>query len=151
WDATADPTQGLSLGSVASATVRPAFSPDGKMLAHAYYRGVEVRDLAPDRPRFLLAHKRFDENIGSGPGVTSITFSPDCRTLATACWRDDGEPSQTTHDIRLWNLESGRIVRSFQGLKDRPGALVFSPDGNTLAFLTATFNSGRLQQRNVKL
>src|SRR5262249_5810409 len=51
----------------------------------------------------------------------------------------------------LWNLESGRIVRSFQGLKDRPGALVFSPDGNTLAFLTATFNSGRLQQRNVKL
>jgi WD40 repeat protein len=149
WDALGSPTQRLSVGRWTMSG--PTFSPDGKMLAYNYWRGVEVRDVAQARPGSLLLHRGYDEDLGGGSGVTSRAFSPDSRMLATACWRSDRESRQTTYEIRLWNLESGRMDRSFQGFKEFITQLVFSPDGKTLAFTTRPVESGRSNEMTVKL
>jgi hypothetical protein len=126
-------------------TIRPVFSPDGKMLAHGYQGGVEVRHLDQARPGLLLDHKSYM--------VGSQTFSPDSKTLATACFRMDRESGQQIGEIRLWNLESGRVDQSLPGIKGRIPQLAFSPDGNTLAALTGIVGKGvnRIEPGEVKL
>lgn len=140
WDATASPTQSPSLSMRYGARLRPAFSSDGRKLALGYTFGVEVRDLTPDRPRLPLIHKRFDEDAGGGSGVTSFVFSPDSRLLATAGPRRDRESARVSREVRLWDLESGRVARSFPFPEPVLDGLVFSPDGQTLAFRTRTGN-----------
>jgi WD40 repeat protein len=56
--------------------------------------------------------------------TSSLAFSPDGQTLASACWDDT---------VTLWDVATGKALRSISGLADLPGELVFSPDGRTLA------------------
>jgi WD40 repeat protein len=56
--------------------------------------------------------------------TSSLAFSPDGHTLASACWDDT---------ITLWDVATGKVLRSISGLADFPSDLVFSPDGRTLA------------------
>ncbi|MCX4902462.1 hypothetical protein OG571_46870 (plasmid) [Streptomyces sp. NBC_01369] len=69
------------------------------------------------------------------PGaLTSVAFSPDGRTLATA---GDGGT------VRIWDAATGRLLKSLLGLTGRVFSAVFSPDGRTLA--TASSGNASVQ------
>ena len=61
---------------------------------------------------------------GHGNSVSSIVFSLDGRTIAS------GSYDKT---VRLWDMASGREVRTFGGHKDGVNSVALSPDGKTLA------------------
>lgn len=62
-----------------------------------------------------------------GPGVTALTFSPDDTLLVT------GDESGV---VRFWNLDTGRVMRTFPAHSAAIRSVVFSPDGKLL--LTAS-------------
>jgi WD40 repeat protein len=56
--------------------------------------------------------------------VTSVAFSPNNRSLLTACADDKA---------RLWDVASGQLLRTFVGHSASVMRAVFSPDGQTIA------------------
>ncbi|MGK7877393.1 MAG: toll/interleukin-1 receptor domain-containing protein, partial [Xenococcaceae cyanobacterium] len=71
-------------------------------------------------------NKRSEHNRleGHDSWVISVSFSPDGKTLAT------GSDDKT---IKLWNVETGREIRTLFGHDDSVRSVSFSPDGKTLA------------------
>ena len=113
WDA----ASGAKLKTIpgrSGGTPALCFSPDGRRIALAFMKEVEVVDLAD--PRVV---RRF----GDYPSfVYAVAFSPDGTKLATG-----GSLAPT----RIWDLESGKILMRFHD----PGAraVAFSPDGKLFA------------------
>jgi WD40 repeat protein len=102
-----------------------AFSPDGKILAAVFYHYVGLWDLSRDEkvPQRTLPWTNF--GVGT---VGSLAFSSDGKTLAGG--RLDGA-------IRLWDLDTGREIRTLSGHSNWIPAMVFSPDGKVLASASA--------------
>ena len=90
------------------------FSPDGRRIALAYMKTVDVVDLADGR---LV--RRFGDHPSF---VYAVAFSPDGKRLATG---GNGAPT------RIWDLESGKVLLRFYGSGAR--AVAFSPDGKEFA------------------
>ena len=61
---------------------------------------------------------------GHDDDVTSLAFSPDGRTLASA---------SNDHTIKLWDVVTGQEKATLKGHDDDVTSLAFSPDGQTLA------------------
>jgi WD40 repeat protein len=110
----------LSLGRAGNAL---ALSPEGKMLALGLWSGG-----GNEPSQTFLWDVADGKQIAELPGDAAagpMAFSPDGSLLATVC--GDGA-------VRLWDTANGKEVRSLGGEKDRVSlALVFSPDGRTLA------------------
>jgi WD40 repeat protein/uncharacterized caspase-like protein len=100
-----------------------AFSPDQTTLASASADGrVQLWQLVDGRLRLTLTVKQW---------VTSIAFSPDGQILAIA----SRDPQQTTggrHTLALWNLATGKLLRTLSGHQGWVNRVRFSPDGKTL-------------------
>ena len=97
------------------------YSPDGNLIAVAGSRGIWLYDAhnLDAEPRLFNGHR--------GP-VTTITFSPDGRLLAS------GSTDQLIidPDIHLWDVATGEKVATLTGHIDGVGALAFHPSGEWL-------------------
>jgi len=58
------------------------------------------------------------------PSVTALAVSPDGRTLAVA--------GEADHITRLWDVQTGRDLQTFQGHTGEVQSVAFSPDGKSL-------------------
>ena len=56
--------------------------------------------------------------------VWSVAFSPNGKMLASASW---------DQSVRLWNVNTGRLLHTLTGHTNEVMSVAFSPDGNTLA------------------
>jgi WD40 repeat protein len=93
-----------------------ALSPDQKRLAAGRGDRVLIFDVAAkDRP--LVAQLATPNDL-----VQSLVWSPDGQRLAAGGFRA----------IRLWDVNSGQVVREIKGLSGRITALAFAPDGKSL-------------------
>src|SRR5262245_63381774 len=63
-------------------------------------------------------------NERHGCSVQSVAFSPDGKTLAS---------THNDSTIQLWDVKTGRLIRSFTGHTGHVPVIVFSPDGKLLA------------------
>jgi WD40 repeat protein len=105
-----------------------AFTPDGKTLASVgHWASVKLWDLATAR------------NVATRMTVKwtpAAAFSPDGKTLATAvCVVNEikGRNVVTDKCIRLWDVATGKQQMALKGHRDVVSAVVFSPDGKTVA------------------
>jgi len=73
-------------------------------------------NLSATQLRMLFAHR--------GDAFNSLTWSPDSRIIATG-----SEDS----NIRLWDIESGRLVRTLDGHQGWVRSVAWSGDGQWLA------------------
>ncbi|MCA2509307.1 MULTISPECIES: hypothetical protein [unclassified Microcystis] len=73
-----------------------------------------------------LLNRKSEHNrlLGHNMRVTSVSFSRDGRTLASGS-RDN--------TIKLWNIRTGKEIRTLQGHNSRVSSVSFSRDGKTLA------------------
>ena len=73
-----------------------------------------------------LLNRKSERNrlLGHNMRVTSVSFSRDGRTLASGS-RDN--------TIKLWNIRTGKEIRTLQGHNSRVSSVSFSRDGKTLA------------------
>jgi WD40 repeat protein len=96
-----------------------AFAPDGGLLATGDKEGyVRLWDLSTGLQRFAArAHAR---------GVTSLAFSDDGRTLASASNHSD--PA-----ARLWDASSGRALAALRGHSAAVQGVAFAPGGRSVA------------------
>ncbi len=95
-----------------------AFNPEGTMLACGSLDGaVEVwqigREGGNHRIRTLHGHALWVSAVAFGPGNLLVSTSYNGK-------------------VRLWNVESGRCLRTFQGYSNVVSALAFSPNGKLL-------------------
>lgn len=90
-----------------------ALSPDARTLATGGLGGVDLWDSA------TLARKgHFDERL-----VETLAFSPDGKLLAGG---------GIMRQVRLWDLQTGKLIHSLPGHTDKIRRLAFSPDSKTL-------------------
>jgi WD40 repeat protein len=105
----------LSVG-VGAFSLEVVFSPDSKMVASGGPGDtIELWDVATGKKRRTLS---------THPNVTSIVFSPNSKTLASASYVDG--------TIKQWDLAAGREIRSLRAEVIGP-SLAFSPDAQMLA------------------
>jgi len=115
-----------------------AFAPDGATLAAACMQS----EAKGPTQRISAGEVRF-WNIQTGElqrtvteaamtGVYGVTFSPDGKTLAIGRSKGDGEPI-LTNDVRLWDIETGKLLQTLPEDHKFNSAVAFSPDGKILA------------------
>jgi WD40 repeat protein len=105
-----------------------AFSPDGKLFALGGATGVVVCDAEKRNVRHNLTREGpLDGNIAD-----ALAFSPDSKILAFAegKWMSD---NLGDIDIKLLDVDKGKVVRRLKKHLTKVVALAFSPDGKVLA------------------
>ncbi|MCY4401860.1 MAG: WD40 repeat domain-containing protein [Candidatus Poribacteria bacterium] len=103
---------GLNASSLYTIT---QFSPDGKIYVHVNYKEIHLYDIVTGKDKHIL---KGDQN-----SISSISFSPDGKTLAS------GSQDQT---IYLWDVDTGAHKQTLTGHPESFTRVSFSSDGNTL-------------------
>jgi WD40 repeat protein len=103
------------------------FSPDGRYLAVGTAGGSSVQLIDTSRWQVIRTFE------GHTDDVRSVAFSPDGRLLAScACGKVENYIC-VQGEIKLWEVASGREVRTLTGHTDGVRSVAFSPDGRLLA------------------
>ena len=78
-----------------------------------------------------------DSNIivfkGHTDAVRSVSFSPNGQLLASGSGIDSFFGSTKDYTVRLWDVETGKHIKTLTGHKEPVGDVCFSPDGQILA------------------
>jgi WD40 repeat protein len=100
-----------------------AFSPDGRqMLSGSADNTVKLWDAATG----ALVHTF----TGDSKGVNSVAFSPDGRLVASASGQlIEVGADNTANIVRLWDTETGALLRTLEGHYGAVSSVAFSPDG----------------------
>jgi WD40 repeat protein len=125
-----------------------ALSADGRTLAlgrggqtepFVHWGKIELWDIPSGRELRTLVASGPLRTVGTGKfalvapdpmlAVCSIAFSPDGRTLAVGYGGED----DNERVIKLWDVASGKLLRTLRGHKSWISNVAFSPDGRTLA------------------
>jgi len=100
------------------ATTSFAVSPDLNLAAFFRGKTIHVMDLHDESERWSAQ--------ASKSIITALAFSPDGKTLASAAgW--------TEKDIRLWDVDTGKMIGTLEGHGAFVSSMVFWPDGSKLA------------------
>ncbi len=96
-----------------------AYSPDGRLLATAGDGGrIVVRDAATAEPVREVARRHPST-------IRDVVFSPDGSMLASGAVDDS--------TLRVWEVDTGRLLANLTGHVGPPNDVAFSPDGSLLA------------------
>ncbi len=136
WDLTTDKQRLLFKAYDGSAVACVAISPDGKSLATGGvgmgHRTLVLWDLATGKELYILGD--------NGQGVDAVAFSPDGKLLASGSnnltWfgRPHGQrPPAAGSVVQLWDVATGKEVRTLQREAGGVSGVAFSSDGKTLA------------------
>src|SRR5207247_10905243 len=96
----------------------PRYAPHGRTLAIASYDGLVIL-------RYAFTKKELKSFRAHPRNCWSVTFSPNGRVLATTS-RDD-------HEVKLWDVETAKLLVAFPPLSQEAVCVAFSPDGKRLA------------------
>jgi hypothetical protein len=99
------------------------FSPDGLTLASGGLGEIHLWDVDSGSPRRVLEVRT---SKGYASKVDSLTFSPDGSLLAGGSWGLEDV-------VRLWDAETGELLRKFTGHSLDVTSIAFSPDGMAIA------------------
>lgn len=100
-----------------------AFSSDGKLLASTGWGGyIQIWDMPGVTERIALEAK--------ARAFSSLSFSPDGKTLASTCDREEG--ATLLSPMLLWDLKTGKEKTNFKGPRQTSG-VAFNPDGTRIA------------------
>ncbi|MCB0532876.1 MAG: caspase family protein [Saprospiraceae bacterium] len=123
-----------------------AFSPDGKWILAASADSIA---LLWDRQSGKVHQKL----IGHSSGIEQAVFSPDGKYVLTGSWNCDRIPNPDFQNVmgaeeftiknargsaKLWDRETGRAIRSFEGHAESVRSVAFSPDANGKYILTGS-------------
>jgi len=101
-----------------------AYAPDGKRIATGGWDGAtRVWNLGADQPSIEL--------VSRPCYVFAVAFSPDGQRLAVGT-------SDNQAYVQIWDLSTGKIVRTLQGHDDAAVSVVFSHNGEQL--LTSSYD-----------
>jgi RNA polymerase sigma factor (sigma-70 family) len=135
WDA-ATGKEIVSLGELKnSGLIGMTFSPDGATLALSFFRQIQEGawfELWDARKGQLK--KKFEMDYGRV--APRIAFAPDGQALAVLYAGDkdrDPKSADLNGGVRLFDVATGKAVRTIRGHKHMAISLAFSPDGKLLA------------------
>ncbi|MEZ4939972.1 MAG: caspase family protein [Saprospiraceae bacterium] len=124
-----------------------AFSPDGKWILTA---SEDSTAIVWDRQSGTIRQRLKGHNAG----IAQAVFSPDGKYVLTGSWNCDVVPNPDYGSVmgarkffienargsaKLWDRESGREIRSFEGHENTVNSVAFSPDDNGKYILTSGY------------
>jgi WD40 repeat protein/serine/threonine protein kinase len=99
-----------------------AFGPGG-LLASGDDRGVRVCEADSGRVRMTMGN--------AGLTVTGMAFSPDGKRLAGS-YRPPGSAARSPGELKLWDTQTGREIRSYRAHQRAATCVAVTPDGRRL-------------------
>ena len=95
-------------------------------LAAAQTRKIEAKKKTQESSGCAMSNPELLFNVGHSGAVNSVCYSPDGKYLASASGVND-------HTIKLWELATGRVVKTLTGHTGGINSVTYSLDGKYLA------------------